>query len=444
MSSVSTATRLLTARWVLPISAAPVENGGIEIAGDHIVAIHSAEQLKHRLDQLGDSPIAKVEDFGKAIIVPGLINLHTHVEWTGQELVDTQLPLFEWIPTLVKFSKAWSVEDFLTSAASGVRRIAGSGTTCILDSSYSGQAAVAMTAAGLRGVVAMELFGIVESEAESTWNKWLQRREQLMENAKISDLIKVSVAPHAPYTVAPALLRKAVDWASDQGMPWTLHLAESASEFNWIQSGDAALDGFVKKMHVLPEGDVEKIPFRNCGKTPVQHLDHARLLDPCLVAAHAVQLTDADVATLAARRVKVAHCPRSNARLRNGAARLRRLMEAGITVGFGTDSAASTDDLDVLAEARFAFNLARALDPQFPFQSKHAIEALTIEAAKAIGMSDLIGSLDKGKQADIAIFNIVSDGPWAEKSPYDALLYGNVQLQELFVSGRKVAANALY
>jgi 5-methylthioadenosine/S-adenosylhomocysteine deaminase len=442
MSSVSTATRLLTARWVLPVSQEPVENGGVEITGDRIVAVHSAEQLKRRLEQLDDRHM--VTDCGKAIISPGFINLHTHVEWTAQELFDTQYGLFDWIPDLTKVSKTWSVEDFLTSAAAGVRRIARSGTSCILDSSYTGQAAVAMTAAGLRGVVALELFGIDESQAENTWNKWQQRREQLLSNARISDLVKISVAPHAPYTVSPALLRKAADWAQNNGLPLTMHLAESKHEFDWIQSGDAVLDAFIKKMHVLPEGTLEKIAFRNCGKTPVQHLDDVRLLGPELIAAHAVQLTDNDVSLLARRNVPVAHCPRSNARLRNGAARLRTLMEAGIKVGFGTDSAASTDDLDVLSEARFGFNLARALDPQFPFEAKHAIEALTIEAARAIGMSDLIGSLEPGKQADIAIFNIVSDGPWAEKSPYDALLYGNVQLQELFVDGRKVASDGLY
>jgi cytosine/adenosine deaminase-related metal-dependent hydrolase len=442
MTAVQTGARLLTARWVLPMSTPPIENGGIEIDNGRVVAVYTAEQFGQRLAQ--KKTHETVEEFKNAIVVPGFINLHTHLDWTAGQLVDTHSSLIDWIPSLVNSAKHWSVEDFLRSASAGAHRIASSGTTCVFDSSFTGQAAVALTARGLRGVVALELFGVDDSQLEENWNNWLKKREQFLENARISDRIKIAVAPHAPYSVSPLLMRRAFDWAGKQGFPLTTHISESSNEFNWFMNADEKLDVFLQHVHALPGGKVENLSFRGCGKTPVQHMGDERLLGETLVAAHAVQLTDSDIQTLAHAKVKIAHCPRSNARLRTGVAPVRKLKEAGVAVGFGTDSAASTDNLDVLSEARFAWNLHRAVEPQFPFNSEEAIRALTVDAAKMIGMSDLIGTLEPGKQADIAIFNIVADGPWAEKRPYDALLYGNVVLEELLVSGRKVALDALY
>jgi cytosine/adenosine deaminase-related metal-dependent hydrolase len=442
MPDVSACRRLLKARWVLPMSGPALENGGVEIDGQQVAAVYDAAQLAQRSLQLGES--CTVTDFGKAIILPGLINLHTHVDWTAQELVDTESSLFAWIPNLISSARSWSVEDFLTSASAGVRRIARSGTTFILDSSFSGQAAVALSAIGLRGVVALELFGVAESQADEVWSKWLDKRQQLLDSARISDLVKVSVAPHAPYSVCPGLMRRAFKWAQDNDLPVTVHVCETQEELDWIAKGDPLLDEFIEKTHFIDGNGAASLAFRATGKTPVQYMSSEQLLSNSLIAAHAVRLNDQDIGTLQEKGVKIAHCPRSNARLRCGVAPLRRLLEKGVAVGFGTDSAASSDSLDILSEARFAWNLHRAVDPGFPFDAERALRLLTIEAAAAVGMSEMIGSLAPGMQADIAIFNIVSDGPWAEKRPYDALLYEKAVLTELLVNGRKVCLDALY
>jgi 5-methylthioadenosine/S-adenosylhomocysteine deaminase len=443
MTGVSTATQLLTASWILPMSSPPIENGGIEVAGDRIVAVYTADELAARNGSNG-KPSVQHAHFDNGIIVPGFINLHTHVEWSAQELIDTTSMLFDWIPPLVQTARSWGKDDFFASALAGVERIARSGTTCVLDSSFTGQAAVALSNYGLRAVVALELFGIDDAQVDRGWAEWLQKKEELLANHDIGNLIKISVAPHAPYSVCPPLMHKAFEWAAEAGVPVTVHVSETENEFDFIARGDNKLDSFLQKVHALPGGRLENIQYRGCGLTPVQHLAHEKLLVDSLVAAHCVKLTDNDINLLAEHRVKVAHCPRSNARLRNGIAPYRRLLEAGVDVGFGTDSLGSSDNLDILEEARFAYNLHRAVDPAFPFDSEKAIKALTCDAARILGMSDSIGSLQPGKLADIAIFNIVSAGNWAQKRPYDALLYGNVILQELLVSGRKVALNRLY
>lgn len=432
--------RFLTGRWLLPMDGPAIQFGALEVEGERIKQIYSQEEFRDmRAAQPHIEPL--VEDYGDAIIMPGLINLHTHIEYTALDLFDTTSSLLDWIPGLMSYAKQWSPEEFVNSAAMGARQLAAGGTTCVLDSSFSGYAALGLSQVGLRGVVALEIFGIDDNQLEKNWQNWQSKRDALLARADIAQNVKLSIAPHAPYTVSPALVKKAKRWAEEQDLVWTMHIGESDNEIKWIAEGDERLDRFVTKVHAPPEGHVRNLDWRACGKTPVRLLDDRDCLAPNLVAAHAVKLTDEDISIFARRAVKVAHCPRSNARLRNGVARVAEMIHAGVAVGFGTDSAASTDNLDLLSEARFAWNLQRALNPEFPFTSEDAVKALTLVAAKAIGMSDLIGSLAPNKLADVAIFNILSGAPLVRDRPYDAVLYGKVLLRDLFVSGRKLVDN---
>lgn len=432
---------LIKARWIVPVTSAPLEFGSLEIEGDRIVGVFNAQQTQERLRQ--SERAFAMRDFGNAIVIPGLINLHTHLDITATESFDNSSGLFDWIDGLIAICKTWAPETFLGSAQEGVRRIIASGTTCVLDSAYTGWSAQAISRAGLRAVVALEIFGLDETAADDAFRAWLQRREKLLDSG-ISKLVTLAIAPHAPYSVSVPLLQTAVKWAEDEGVAATMHLAESQAELAWLNCGDDRLDLFLEKQHRLPAGAAKRIPFRACGLSPVEHLERNRLVSSQLILAHAVHVADSEMCRLAQAGVKIASCPRSNARLRNGTAPLRKFLENGIAVGFGTDSAASCDNLDVLAEARFAFNLNRAVDPQFPFTAEDALRLLTIESAKALGMGNTIGSLEAGKQADIAIFNIASAGCFAEKHPYDALLYGHVGLKELLVAGVKVGPESLY
>lgn len=455
MTATSAAARFLKARWVLPMTGEPIEYGAVEIEGERIKRVLTAEELA---PISGRAPAQVITDYGEAIIVPGFINLHTHIEYSILHLLETDAPLFDWIPKLMGHVKTWPPATFVESATHGAMDMLRHGTTCIVDSSFSGIAAVGAARAGLRAVVALELFGIVETETESLWKNWLDRKEQLLKrfhddehdgfgdaaDAIDRGLILLSVAPHAPYTVGPSLARKAREWADANRVVWTMHVAESPHERRWIESTDPPLDRFLEKVHMLPGGKVENIEWRSCGKSPVQHLADHDLLEESLIAAHVVQVDDKDIKTLAAKKLSVAHCPRSNARLRTGAAPIGKFLDAGVNVGFGTDSAASTDDLNVLAEARFAWNLHRAIEPSFPHSSREAIYRLTAGAAKSLGLSDSIGTLAPGKFADIAIFNISSASRVSRDRPYDVLLYGNLPLSDVFVSGKQLLQNALY
>jgi len=428
----------LTASWVLPISERPLSEAVLVVEDGSIKALLSRDDWHRRF------PGETLIDYGQAIITPGLINLHTHLDYSALRLFDTESGLFKWIPGLAGRAAAWNEDEWRQSALLGAEEIALSGTTLIADSSYSGAAVWAAAASGLRAVVALELFGVDEDSAGQRWDSWLSRVLSLQQSADEpvaqalrSGRVKLTVSPHAPYTVSPRLWRLAADWAKASGLPVLTHLCESAQEVRWIAGADEEIDAFLKVM--VPGGaSLPKPAWKGHGLTPVALLDSQNLLDKRTVAAHAVHVEADDITTLVKTGVAVAHCPRSNSRLRNGIAPFDLLIKSGVRVGFGTDSAASADDLDVLSEARFACNVARANDRSFARTSEEVLEMLTLRAAEILGLADEVGSLEPGKRADIAVFALKGRAACAADRPTDLLLYGEARLRELFVDGEQI------
>lgn len=432
MPGSQTTRQYFRARWILPVDQPPIENGCIVVEGEKIAGIIPAAEC----------PQGDVKDFGNAMITPGFFNLHTHLDYTGLRHFDTDSPFFIWIDKLIGLSWQWKPEQWRKSALHGARDLALSGTTFAVDASYSGAAAYGLAGVGLRGVVGLELFGVVEEKADAAWQLWLQKYHSFMEDAdenlraSINEgKVRVTVAPHTPYTVCPALLRKADAWAREQQLPLLIHIAESEMECCWIRDTFPPLDNFLSRATGETVETVAALPWRGHGKTPVEHLAHHKLLNDGVLAAHTVKLTDADIALLAENGVSTAHCPRSNSRLRNGIAPFTKLVAAGLHVGFGTDSAASTDDLDVLSEARFAWNLHRAVNPEFTPGPEDALYHLTLGAARAMGVDTSLGSLTDGKFADFCVFSLDSLPDLAQTRPQESLLYGGVVPTDVFVGG---------
>jgi cytosine/adenosine deaminase-related metal-dependent hydrolase len=419
----------------LPIDGPPIENGVVVVKGNHIESVLTRDQLKSQ-------GLTITKDYGQAIITPGLINLHTHLDYSDLALFDTQSGFFKWIANLMANAWKWGDEQWKQSALNGACAIAESGTTLIVDSSFTGQAANAAAQVGLRAIVGLEVFGIEEETSKAVWQSWLQKYHNFLNSAPDelrraidAGLIVMTVAPHTPYTVCPSLWQCAKDWADEEGRPVLVHISESQQECEWIHTGNAELDAFLKNMP--QSGSEANYSWRGKGLSPVEHLDSWGLLSSNTLAAHAVHLSDRDIELLKKAQVSIAHCPRSNSRLRNGVARLLSLVESGLHVGLGTDSSASVDDLNVLNEARFAWNLHRAVNPAFSLTAKSAIEALTTIAAQAVGLSDKVGTLTPGKEADIAVFAIAGNYR-QDTSPYDVLLYGGTATIDVFVAGKPI------
>ncbi len=443
----------LAARWAIPIVGEPINDAVVVIDNGIIEGVYARPQFNTIYK---NQQIERAEDYKDAVIMPGLINMHSHLDYSALRAFDTDLPFFDWIEALVTRSRDWTSEKWFQSALYGARLAAFTGTSTIVDSSYSGQAAKAIAQVGLRGVVGLEIFGLCDADSDIGWTNWLSRFEALrdtdfppLKEALEKQSITLTVSPHAPYTVCPSLWLKAATWAKKFSLPVLAHLAESEEECQWLAAGQERVQEFLA-FSMRTDIDSEKLKPRWAGRglTPVQHLKNYGLLNEWLVVAHAVHTDDADLTILYEHNVKVAHCPRSNARLKNGLAPYSKMLEHGITVGLGTDSLASNDDLNLLAEAQFALNAHRLKadddGEEHLTTARQLIEAMTMEAAIALKMDHLVGSLQAGKRADIAVFALpptpLSDGEKEALCPYNLVMSGGARLRDLLVDGQFVVS----
>ncbi|HNB22824.1 MAG TPA: amidohydrolase family protein [Candidatus Melainabacteria bacterium] len=447
----------LAARWAIPVVGEPIHDAVVVIDNGIIEGVYARPQFNSIYK---NQQIAHAEDYKDAVIMPGLINMHSHLDYSALRAFATDLHFFQWIKGLVTRSRDWSSDKWFQSALYGARLAAFTGTSTVVDSSYSGQAAKALAQVGLRGIVGLEVFGLSDAESDITWSNWLARFETLCETdfaplkeALEKQTITLTVSPHAPYTVCPSLWLKAATWAKKFNLPVLAHLAESSEECQWLaQSNDVVHEFLSFSMRTDPDSEKLRPRWAGRGLTPVKHLKNYGLLNEWLIAAHAVHTDSEDLSILAEHKVKIAHCPRSNARLNNGLAPYSTMLEHGITVGLGTDSLASNDDLSLLSEAQFALNAHRLRQPGGleDWQEHHLptarqlVEAITMEAAIAIKMDHLIGSLQSGKRADIAVFALppspLSDSEKEALCPYNLLVSGGARLRDLLVDGQFIVS----
>ena len=378
--------RLWRAAWVLPVTAAPIRDGAVLVRDGEIAAVGPAAALT------AAAPDAPVRDLGARILSPGLVDAHCHLEWS---LLDGLLPPAEfarWLGRLLPMRGALTPDDHETAARFGALRALAAGTTTVCDSGPTGAGAGALAESGLRGLVHLEAFGRETGDAALAAADALAGRAAELD-ARVGPRGRVGISPHAPYTVGPEYWRALLARAGDGDRPWATHLAESAAEERVIAAGDGPLG------ELFAAGGLE--PGRWPGPAeagPVARADLAGVLRPGLVAAHCVRLGPGDPARLAGAGVAVAHCPRSNVHLRCGRAPLEELQEAGVPVGLGTDSPASGGDYDLRAEARAC---RRAHAPVRELGDATLLRLITADAARAIGMAEMVGSLAPGRRADL-------------------------------------------
>lgn len=384
--------RILSADWVLPVESPPLENGAVAIGDDgRIVAVGSA-------DELGEG-----ERFTDAVILPGFVNAHSHLEYAVYTGFGDGLSFGPWIAVHVERKQRIGIEEMEAIARLGALECLRSGITTVGDASFAGAAATACDELGLRGIVYLEVFGRDESALE----RFHEIRARV--TPALSDRVSLGVSPHAPYTCTLEVYRA----CAELELPTITHLAESEDETRYLLSGEGPWQDFAELL--VP-------PLRSTG---IRGLAEAGLLGPHLVAAHCVQADAEEIALLAAHDVAVAHCPRSNAQLGCGVAPLRDLLDAGVRVGIATDSPASTPSFDMFDEMRAALFAARARE-QRPdaLSAAEALELATLGGARALRMDDEVGSLAPGKQADLTVLSFARSPllPWED--PVTAVVLG--------------------
>lgn len=396
---------VLSADWVLPVEGPPIENGAVAIEGGRIAAVGTAEEL-------GDG--TRYED---AVILPGFVNAHSHLEYAvyagfGDALAD----FAEWIRlhTERKWRIGW--DEYVDIARLGTAQLLASGVTTVGDCSYSGAAAVAAAELGLRGTVYLEVFGSDPADAIAHFGA-LRDRVAPFESHRV----RIGVSPHAPYSVSAAVYRA----CAELGLPVATHISESESEVRYLRDGGGAWSS---------------IPWlvQPIGTTGTRLLAREGLLGPNVLAAHCVVVDDEEIQILAEHDVAVAHCPRSNAYVGCGIARLRELRDAGLRVGLGTDGVSSTPSHDFFDELRAAVMAARARERRpDALTATGILELATLGSARALGFDDEVGSLVPGKRADLAVLSLAGSTylPWED--PAAAVVFGGApdRVVATFVDG---------
>jgi 5-methylthioadenosine/S-adenosylhomocysteine deaminase len=350
------------------------------------------------------------------LILPGLVNTHTHAAMTLFRGLADDLPLMQWLENYIFPVEGRMDPDFVyTGARLACAEMIRGGVTCFCDMyPFAHEVARAARDCGLRAVVGEVLYDFPSPNYGPIEAGFAYTRE-LIETWRGDPLVSVAVQPHAPYTCRPELLREADRIARHYGVPLVMHLAETENETRQIQA--------------------------RYGVRPVGHLDRLGLLHANLVADHAVWLTADEIALLAERGVRVAHCAESNMKLASGVAPLPELLAAGVTVGLGTDGCASNNDLDLFGEMDTVAKLHKVqrLDPTVA-DAATVLRLATIEGARVLGMADRTGSLEPGKRADLIVVDTRQPHLTPLYNPVSHLVYAarGADVRHTVIDGRLV------
>jgi len=399
--------QVVSADWVLPIEGPPIEAGAVAIEDGRIEAVGT-------VDELGEGTF-----YADAVIVPGFVNAHSHLEYAvyggfGDGLGD----FAEWITLHIERKARIGWEEFVDIAKLGAAECLASGVTTVGDCSYSGAAAVACAELGLRATVYLEVFG---SEPDKALSHFAEIRDRVSDS--FSARVRVGVSPHAPYSASTEVYRA----CAELELPMSTHISESRSEVAYLARGEGAWGAY---------GDLLVEPP---GRTGTRLLAEHGLLGRRVVAAHCVVLDEDEIDLLASTGTGVAHCPRSNAALGCGVAPLAELRAAGARVGVGTDSPASAPSFDFFEELRSVVLTARARSARPDvLTASEALELATLGSARALGLDSEIGSLVPTKRADLTVISMAGSAylPWED--PAGAVVFGGSpdRVVATYVDGR--------
>jgi 5-methylthioadenosine/S-adenosylhomocysteine deaminase len=409
-----TADILITNGWVLTLDSGSraIPGGAVAVCGERIAAVGRAEEL-------ADWKSRRVIDARGGIIMPGLVNTHTHAAMTCFRGLADDLPLMTWLNDHIFPAEATlDSRSVYCGSLLACAEMISSGTTTFCDM-YLFEDAVAQAAqqAGMRAVVGEVLYDF-PSPNYGPIEKGFEYTERLVGAYRGDPLITIAVEPHSPYLCAPALLTRASDLAARHGLPLVIHLSETAAEVATVRE--------------------------RYGRTPAGHLHHLGLLAPNMLACHCVALTEADIDLLRQYDVKVSHNPESNMKLASGIAPVPQLLKAGVCVGLGTDGAASNNNLDLFQEMDTAAKIhkVQSLDPTV-LDAGSVLRMATIDAARALGLSERIGSLEPGKLADIIILDTRKPHLVPIYHPVSQLVYAarGSDVETVLINGRLVMEN---
>ena len=406
---------ILRARAVLPISAPPIANGAVVIAGGRIVEVGPWNTLRRTPGQ--------VTDLGEVLVMPGLVNAHCHLDYThmaGQ--FEPPRVFSDWLKDITSTKAGWTLVDYTESWRAGAQMLLRTGTTTVADIE-----AVPPLLPGvwdmtpLRVISFLELIGITgRRPPQAVLREALEKIESVRHSRH-----RVALSPHAPYSTVPELLRLSARAARRKKTLLCTHVAESRLEYEMFTKGRGAMYDWLQR---------SGRDMSDCGiGSPVRHLERCGLMSPRLVVAHANYLGPGDAVLLAKHGVSVAHCPRSHAYFRHGRFPARRVLRAGVNLCLGTDSLATVQRVRGTSLDLNMFKEMQVLAEREPWLSpRRVVQMATLNGARALGMCGRLGELKPGTQADLIAF------PFAGKLSrlYDAVLEQKGDIACSLIDGR--------
>lgn len=409
--------RLFVASLVVPITTPPVRCGGVLVRDGVIRAVGRAATLARRRRHLEEI------DLGDSVLLPGLVNPHVHLELSHCDANRSKgLSFVDWILALGRQLDRDSpdfTDRIARATAAGAMECLRSGVTCVGDISQQ----VAVTRAVLRdGPLRVVSFGEALGLAKLR-DRFEQQRARALDLSDESAFLRCGLSPHAPYTVDEQGLRDCVRDAHDARRPLAIHLAETSDEADFTFH----LGGAFRELWERIGSWRDDVPCPGVG--PIELAERTGLLSAGSLLAHVNHVNDAELEWLSRRPSSVVYCPRTHAYFGHPPHRWQEMLARGINVALGTDSRASTPDLDLIREVR----QARLLAPDLP--AVELLKLVTIRAAHAIGQCSRVGSLTPGLCADFAVF------PREGTMPMDALLREPLACRSTWIAGRRVSAS---
>lgn len=404
------ASYLISGAWVVTMNDglevfAP---GAVAVQGEEITAVGPAEELQARFQA------EHTLDYPEGLILPGLINAHTHAAMALFRGLADDLPLEDWLNSHIFPAERHLDRQFVYWGTKlAVAEMLLSGTTTFCDMYlFADAVARAVAETGIRAVIGEVLYDF-PSPNYGPPAEGLRFSEELCRTYQAHPRIRVAIQPHAVYTCSPDLLQQCGDLAASLQVPLIIHLSETHKEVAYCRTA--------------------------YGATPVRHLYNLGLLTRHLVADHAVVLTEEDMDLLAASGAKVAHCPESNMKLASGIAPVTALLARGVPVGLGTDGCASNNNLDMLQEMDTAAKLQKVhhLDPT-ALPAVQALALATRGSARVLGLEEEVGSLAPGRKADLIVIDLNRPHLTPLYDPYSHLVYAanGADVQTVMVHGR--------
>ena len=407
---------LINARWVVPVEPAGtvLERHGVAVRDGVIEAVLPSSEAAAAY------PDREVLELGEHVLIPGLINAHTHAAMALMRGLADDLSLMRWLeehiwPAEARHVSPRFVKDGTLLACAEMLR---GGITCMNDMYFFPEsAAEAVREAGMRaslGVIVIEFASAYASDPDDYLAKGLLLRDR----SRDDPLLSFCLAPHAPYTVSDRSLERIARLAGELDLPVHIHLHETVHEV------DASL--------------------AEHGVRPLERLRRLGLVGPGLIAVHAVHLAAGEIAQLATHGCSVVHCPSSNLKLASGFAPAAALLRAGVNLALGTDGAASNNRLDMFQEMRLAALLAKGVAGDAEAMPAHvALRSATISGAKALGLEARIGSIEPGKEADLVAVRIAGPELAPCYDPVSHLVYaaGREHVSDVWVRGRRLVSD---